>query len=300
MASRFHRRTTSDKQRQQMDTTVVAIDYATNWPIIKALPRATSDAIVNFIYEEIVQKFGNPVDVFTDRGQNFMSKVLQQYMTRIKSKHTLTSAFHPRSNYKCERVNRIIKSMLKKYVNGDVHSWDEYLDAVASAYRIRRHRTTGHSPFFLVYGVNPRIPGDFYRPFIHKTTEIDQELLTEDALTRIRRLREKRFIAEEHMRLQGKKDKEKWDEKVKNGEAQVFEVGNYILLRHESKKGLEYNWMGPYIVQNRNLDFNVYKIKEVNGKEYKSWVHTDRLQLVKFSGDNISNSWYIPRDARAI
>ncbi|OAD03941.1 hypothetical protein MUCCIDRAFT_81899 [Mucor lusitanicus CBS 277.49] len=122
----------------------------------------------------------------------------------------------------------------------------------------------------------------------------------EDALTRIRRLREKRFIAEEHMRLQGKKDKEKWDEKVKNGEAQVFEVGNYILLRHESKKGLEYNWMGPYIVQNRNLDFNVYKIKEVNGKEYKSWVHTDRLQLVKFSGDNISNSWYIPRDARAI
>lgn len=278
---------------------LVAVDYATNWPIIKALPRATGDAIVNFIYEEIVQKFGNPIEIFTDRGQNFMSKVLQQYMVKIKSKHTLTSAFHPRSNSKCERVNQIIKSMLKEYVNGDVHSWDEYLDAVSFACRIRRHRTTGHSPFFLVYGVHPRIPGDFHRPFIHETTELDQELLTEDALTRIRQLREKRFIAEERMKLQGKKDKEKWDEKVKNGEAQVFDIGNYVLLRNESKKGLEYNWMGPYIVQNRNLDFNVYKIKEVDGKDYKSWVHTDRLQLVKFNGDNISNSWYIPRIARA-
>lgn len=188
---------------------IVAVDYTTNWPIIKALPRATGDAIVNFIYEEIVQKFGNPVGIFTDRGANFMSKVLQQYIVKIKMKHTLTSAFHPRSNSKCKRVNQIIKSMLKKYVNGDVHSWDEYLDAVSFACRIRKHRTTGHSPFFLVYGVHPRIPGDFHRPFILETTEIDQEPITEDNLTRIRQLREKRFIAEEHLKLQSKKDKQK-------------------------------------------------------------------------------------------
>ncbi|CEP09094.1 hypothetical protein [Parasitella parasitica] len=142
---------------------LVAVDYTTNWPIIKAVPQATGEAIVIFVYEEIIQKFGNPIEIITDRGQKFMSKVLQQFMIKIKAKQALNSAFHPRSNSKCERVNQIIKAMLKKYINGDVHSWDEYLDTVSFACRIRRHRTTGYSPFFVVYGVYPRIPGDFHR-----------------------------------------------------------------------------------------------------------------------------------------
>jgi hypothetical protein len=277
---------------------LVAVDYATNWPIIRALNNATGDEIVKFIYEEIVLKFGNPVEIFSDRGKNFMSKVLKQYMNKIRSKHTFTSAYHPRSNSKCERVNQIIKSMLKKYVNGDVHSWDEYIDTTTFACRIRKHTTTGHSPFFLVYGVHPRIPGDFHRPHMNEFTEYDANLITEDALQRIRHLREVRFLAEEKMRNQGIKDKEKWDQLIKGKDTQVFNVNDYVLLRHESKKGLEYNWMGPYQVINRNIDFNVYQIKELEGKIYNSWVHTDRLKPIALKNDNITSSWYIPRTAR--
>jgi hypothetical protein len=227
-----------------------------------------------------------------------MSKVLKQYMNKIRSKHTFTSAYHPRSNSKCERVNQIIKSMLKKYVNGDVHSWDEYIDTTTFACRIRKHTTTGHSPFFLVYGVHPRIPGDFHRPHMNEFTEYDANLITEDALQRIRHLREVRFLAEEKMRNQGIKDKEKWDQLIKGKDTQVFNVNDYVLLRHESKKGLEYNWMGPYQVINRNIDFNVYQIKELEGKIYNSWVHTDRLKPIALKNDNITSSWYIPRTAR--
>lgn len=276
---------------------LVAVDYATNWPILRAIPNATSDEIVKFIYEEIVLKFGNPVEIFSDRGANFMSKVLKQYMIKIKSNHTFTSAYHPRSNFKCERTNQTIKSMLKKYVNGHVHSWDEFIDAVTFACRIRKHRTTGYSPFFLVYGVEPNIPGDFHRPFMSDTTEVDQDVIAEDVLSRLRQLRENRFEAEQKMILQGKKDKERWDEKLKGHQTQVFEVGSYVLLRHESKKGLEYSWQGPYIVEKRNLDYNVYKIKEIEGKPYSSWVHTDRLQPVQYNGNTIDQTWYIPREA---
>ena len=38
---------------------LVAVDYATNWPIVRALPDATGVNIVKFIYEEIVLKFGS-------------------------------------------------------------------------------------------------------------------------------------------------------------------------------------------------------------------------------------------------
>jgi hypothetical protein len=280
---------------------LIAVDYATNWPIMRALPNATGEEIVKFIYEEIVLKFGNPMEIFTDRGANFMSKVMKQYMIKIKSKHTLTSAYHPRSNSKCERTNQIIKSMLKKYVNGHVHSWDEFIDTTIFACRIRKHRTTGYSPFFLVYGIEPNLPGDPSRPFISTTTEFDQDIIAEDTLSRLRQLREKRFEAEQKMILQGKKDKEKWDEKLKGNQTQIFDVGNYVLLRHESKKGLEFSWQGPYIIEKRNLDFNTYKIKEIDGKSYSSWVHTDRLQLVKYNDHKtIDTTWYIPREARKL
>lgn len=277
---------------------LVAVDYSTNWPIIRALKNATGDEIVRFIYEEIVLKFGNSVEIFTDRGANFMSKVLKQYINKIRSKHTFTSAYHPRSNSKCERLNQVIKNMLKKYVNGDVHSWDEYIDTVTFACRIRKHATTGYSPFFLVYGTQPRIPGDFHRPYMNDITEFDANLITEDALTRIRNLRETRFLAEENLRNQGIKDKERWDNLIKGKETQTFKKNDFVLLRHESKKGLEYNWMGPYQIINCNPDFNVYQIKEIEGNIYNSWVHTDRLKPISVNNTNISTSWYIPRIAR--
>lgn len=134
---------------------LVAVDCATNWTLARALPEATGQAIADFIYEEIVLPFGCPAEIVTDRGPNFMSKVLSLYLGRIKTHHQLTSAFHPRSNGKCERKNGILKQMLRKYVKGNISSWDTYLKTAVFACRIRKHRTTGISPFFMVYGQEP-------------------------------------------------------------------------------------------------------------------------------------------------
>lgn len=278
---------------------LMAVDYATNWPIARALQSATADEIVKFIYEEIVMKFGCPVEVVSDRGANFLSKILKQYMHKIRSKHMFTSAFHPRTNSKCERLNQTFKHMLTKYVKGLVHSWDEYVDSSLFSCRVRKHATTGYSPFYLVYGQEPVLPGDSRRPFMDPLTEEDPELIAEDVLARIRDLKEKRFEAKEQMILQARKDKERWDAALKSNKVQTFEVGDYVMLRHESKKGLEFNWMGPYVVLKTNLDYNIYQIQEIEGKVYNSWVHTDRLHSVQYDGAKPQKSWYIPRVARA-
>ena len=151
----------------------------------------------------------------------------------------------------------------------------------------------------MTYGVDPVLPGDPLRLFMDPLTEEDPELIAEDALTHLRFLREQRIAAKEKMSDQAKKDKIRWDDAMKGKETQTFNINDYVLLRHESKKGLEFNWMGPYQVLKRNLDFNTYKITEVDGKEYASWVHTDRLIPVKYDGSKIDKSWYIPRLARA-
>jgi hypothetical protein len=123
---------------------IMAVDYATKWPIARALKSATAN--------EIVMKFGCPIEIVSDRGANLLSKILKQYMHKIRSKNMFTSAFHPRTNSKCERLNQTFKHMLTKYVKGLVHSWDKYVDSALFSCRIRKHATTGYSPFYLVYG----------------------------------------------------------------------------------------------------------------------------------------------------
>lgn len=114
--------------------------------------------------------------------------------------------------------------MITKYVRGEVHSWDEFVDNALFSCRIRKHNTTGLSPFFMTYGVEPVLPGDSKRPFMEPMIEEDSELIAEDTLSRIRRLREERFKAREKMKSQAEKDKANWDKKMKGPPTQRFEI----------------------------------------------------------------------------
>lgn len=108
---------------------LVAVDYATNWPIARAVPVASAGAIADFLYEEIVMRFGCPNEILTDRGANFTSNIVKHYIKKLNVKHKLTSAFHPRTNGKCERLNGTSKAALRKYTNGALHRWDDFLNA---------------------------------------------------------------------------------------------------------------------------------------------------------------------------
>lgn len=133
----------------------------TNYPIARAVSVASGQDVADFLYEEIVMRFGFPQrnTVLTDRGANFMSKVLRHYTKRVQVTHKLTSAFQPRTNGKCERLNGTLKQMLRKYTNGALHIWGHYLDAALFACGARTHSSTGYSPFFLTYGQDPILPG---------------------------------------------------------------------------------------------------------------------------------------------
>jgi hypothetical protein len=273
---------------------LVAVDYTTNWPIARALPEATGEAIASFIYEEIVMRFGCPKEILTDRGSNFMSNVVSHYLQRLKTNHKRTWAFHPRTNGKCERLNGIFKGMLRKYCNGAIHRWDDFIDTALLATRIRTHRTTGKSPFYLTYGREPVLPGDMHVPFIDPKFSKDPRVIADQTATELEKLNQVRAAVEIRMRATNSKDKERWDKLIT---PQDFEIGDHVLVRHENKFGLEYNWFGPFVVTGKNEETHVYRLEHITGEPYPSWVHTDRLQRVH--ADSIDTPWYNPTVSRA-
>ncbi|CDH61371.1 retrotransposon ty3-gypsy subclass [Lichtheimia corymbifera JMRC:FSU:9682] len=278
---------------------LVAVDYATNWVCARAVPIASGESIAKFIYEEIVLQFGCMNEILTDRGSNFMSNVLAHYLGRLKVKHKLTSAFHPRTNAKAERTNGIIKQMIRKYAHGDIYRWDEFIQQVVFSCRMRKHRTTGYSPYYLVYGKDPHLPGDELSPFIlHSTdnTEASPEIIAKGRVPEVRELRKARLIAEQRLNDNAKLDKQRWDRLLK---PQVFAIGDFVLLRHENRLSLEYNWKGPYRILARNLDTHIYQIQDMHNNTYSSWVHTDRLRPIHINSTPPDHPWYDPTVSRA-
>lgn len=126
----------------------------------KAVPDRESQTVLEVFRECIVQNYGLPESILTDRSQSFLGGSFASYLQEKGVKHLQTSAYHPRTNGMTERLNRTLKGMLKKYCDGFPKKWDKCLSAAEFALRVRIHTVTEFSPFFLLYGRHPRLPGD--------------------------------------------------------------------------------------------------------------------------------------------
>ena len=62
-----------------------------------------------------------------------------------------TSVYHPQA-HPTERVNRVIKTMIASYVQGNHRTWDSCLPQLGFALRAVRHEVTGYSPAYLNFG----------------------------------------------------------------------------------------------------------------------------------------------------
>ena len=69
-----------------------------------------------------------------------------------------TTAYHPQCNGMVERMNRTLKTMLRKYAAKFGLQWDRYLPGVLWAYRNSPHESTKEKPSFLMFGTDCRSP----------------------------------------------------------------------------------------------------------------------------------------------
>src|ERR1700676_5702092 len=68
------------------------------------------------------------------------------------------TAFHPQTDGQTERVNRILKQMLRHYVYEHHEKWVQHLPYAEFAINNSTSASTGHTPFYLNYGEHPATP----------------------------------------------------------------------------------------------------------------------------------------------
>jgi hypothetical protein len=140
---------------------ITDIDYTTGWPVTKAVPNTTNEAIAEFLYKEIFVNYGAFDELVSNNRRNLLSQVVEVFVKILKVKHRTTTPSHPRMNRKNENLNGLLGRMLIKYlVSKLTRLWDEYLYLTIFAAHIHNHMQTGRSPFYLLYSVEPKLLGD--------------------------------------------------------------------------------------------------------------------------------------------
>jgi transposase InsO family protein len=264
---------------------IVAVDSATKWVVARALKEATGTEVAKFIYEEIVSQFGVPNEVLSDRGANFAAHLLESYLTTMGIKHKMTSAYHPRSNGAVERVNGTLGKMLTKFCAGRVHKWDTFLHQVLLAYRTQKHKTTGFTPAFLVFGKEPRLPGADCKPFIFDDKDaIDCSYWRAETLEE---LGQARAAAAEREKAMKENFKENYDTKIVE---RGFKEGDWVLMKNPNKTKFESVWLGPYRVVHV-APFGTYKLEDTSRRKKADLVHGDKLKLALVDGRVIDGDW---------
>lgn len=104
---------------------LLVVDSFSKWP--EAFPLRTKDSteIAKVLFKEIFCRYGAPYTIVTDRGQNFMIKLVTAVCQIFQVTRHFTSSYHPQTNATCERMNSTIAQCLHTYVNQHQTNWHD-------------------------------------------------------------------------------------------------------------------------------------------------------------------------------
>lgn len=126
---------------------ILATDYATKWVEAKATKKNDAANAATFLFENIITRFGCPLELVSDRGLHFLNDTIQHLTRTYLIKHRKTTPNNPKANGLTEKANGLIERILVKVVSAHKTDWDQKLPSALWAYRTAEKVTTKHTPF---------------------------------------------------------------------------------------------------------------------------------------------------------
>ena len=135
-------------------------DHYTRWPIAIPIPDKKADTVAKVLYEHLITEHGTPRKILTDQGKEFVNEGIETLCKRWGIRKVVTGGYNPQANGACERFHRWLNAAMTQLYDRKDPDWDQYLPAIAFAYRVSESDATGYSPFFLNKGREAVLPSD--------------------------------------------------------------------------------------------------------------------------------------------
>ena len=252
----------------------------------KAIARDKAKVIAKFFLKRIILRYGIVQEVVTDNGPSF-GKEFTQLLEQYGIHHIKISPYNSQANGVVERGHFNIREALVKLCQGNLSQWPLMVSAACYAERITVRQATGFSPYYLLHGVHPLMPGDLadatfmvnkYKPGMTTTELIEartQQLLRlpEDVNKARNILHQSRFRSKEAF-------EKKYARRIRK---EAYQPDELVLIRNnpiENSVSIERKtanrYMGPYRII-RQTQGGSYVLAEMDGSMLRHHVAAYRL-----------------------
>jgi len=109
--------------------------------------------------KEVWKYHGLPADIVSDRDSRFTSEVWEEFMQLLGIRPRMSTAFHPQTDGKTERLNQTIEAYLQAFTSKEQDDWARLLPMAEFAYNNSTTMGNGVSPFYTNYGFHPVTTG---------------------------------------------------------------------------------------------------------------------------------------------
>eukprot|EP00253_Pinus_taeda_P017356 PITA_17356 len=249
---------------------LTATDYFTKWVEAIPLKVTNSEAIIEFIDQFIITRFGVPNALVFDNASYFSGNVMFDFAIKRGFKFKYSANYYPQGNGLEESTNKNLIKIIKRTIEQNHKNWHKYLIFALWADRITQKASIGSSPFKLIYGKEVVLPTNLILPSLALVQFIEENpssslQLRHDQILKLEEEREKaKTIHAKHQQI----IKSSFDSI--SSRSKQFQVGDLVLKwdkAHEDKgKHTKFQkmWLGPFQICEK-IGHSTFMLQDLSG-----------------------------------
>ncbi|KAK3086508.1 hypothetical protein FSP39_019394 [Pinctada imbricata] len=254
---------------------LVITDHFTRFAQAVPTRNMTAKTTAEALFNNFITFYGIPTRLHSDQGANFVGNIIKELCNITGMTKSRTTPYHAMGNGMTERFNRTLLDMLGTLEPQQKSNWKPHVAPLVHAYNCTRHESTGHSPYYLLFGREPRLPVDL----AFGINEQQQKSLTKYVEELRDRMKKAYEVATASAQQARSRQKENYDYRIRGSN---IKEGDRVLVKvvaFDGKHKIADRWENDtyIIVKQPNPMIPVFVVKKENGEGKKRTLHRNLL-----------------------
>ena len=260
--------------------------YVVSYVVKDQTARTTAETLRNGYFG----LFGAPAYLVSDQGKAFTGHLIANLCELYGAQKLRTLPYHAQTNGQVERMNQTSIRMIGKLERDKKAHWSEHLLEMLAAYNSTRSAVTGYSPYFLLFGMESRMPVDCLFPTLHDSPH---QAKTEVSVAAMQKRLKETFAVARHLTSQeAARQRRYYDHKAG---AVALQPRDIVMVHADGfvgKRKIKDRWEdGGFLVESQLEDWPVYKVRcptsDARQKPKYRILHRNCLLLVTNEDDPV-------------